>query len=218
MCVALCRRALVLALLISIVLPPEPVARAAADPGGSPVRPAAPTSRYDWPLRPAPPQVTRRFDPPPRPWLAGHRGVDLAAPVGATIRSAGAGVVHFAGQVAGRPVVSIAHAGGLRSTYEPVTSALVAGASVVTGDPIGELEPGHTGCPVDACLHWGLRRGAEYLDPLALLGLGRVRLLPITASPGAAGTGAAAVAQRRRKRASSGDRRSAKRSYSWAVL
>jgi hypothetical protein len=36
---------------------------------------------------------------------------------------------------------------------------------------------------VVACLHWGLRRAAadgyvDYLDPLLLLGLGRVRLLP----------------------------------------
>ena len=54
------------------------------------------------------------------------------------------------------------------------------------GDPLGLLDPGHRGCPVAACLHWGLRRpsttgavGAlEYLDPLLLLGLGRVRLLP----------------------------------------
>ena len=54
------------------------------------------------------------------------------------------------------------------------------------GDPLGVLDPGHRGCPVAACLHWGLRRpsttgaaGAlEYLDPLLLLGLGRVRLLP----------------------------------------
>jgi hypothetical protein len=31
---------------------------------------------------------------------------------------------------------------------------------------------------VAACLHWGLRSGALYLDPLILLGLGPVRLLP----------------------------------------
>jgi hypothetical protein len=33
---------------------------------------------------------------------------------------------------------------------------------------------------VDASvLHWGLLRGTDYLDPLALLGLERVRLLPL---------------------------------------
>lgn len=134
-------------------------------------------SPYEWPLA-AEPRVTRWFDPPPRPWLPGHRGVDLAAEPGATVRAAGPGVVHFAGPVAGVGVVSINHAGGLRTTYQPVTPSVSAGDAVVAGDPIGVLEPGHPGCLAAACLHWGLRRGATYLDPLALLGIGRVRLLP----------------------------------------
>jgi murein DD-endopeptidase MepM/ murein hydrolase activator NlpD len=134
---------------------------------------------FGWPL--APPSVVRRFDPPPQPWLAGHRGVDLAAPSGAVVRAAGAGTVIFAGQVAGRGVLSVVHAGGLRTTYEPVTATVVVGEVVTTGAPLGTLDAGHPGCPVAACLHWGLRRGDLYLDPLALLGLGRVRLLPTSA-------------------------------------
>jgi murein DD-endopeptidase MepM/ murein hydrolase activator NlpD len=51
------------------------------------------------------------------------------------------------------------------------------GDRVGAGDPIGMVEPGHPGCPVAACLHWGLRRDADYLDPMLLLGF-RVRLLP----------------------------------------
>jgi hypothetical protein len=35
------------------------------------------------------------------------------------------------------------------------------------------------GCPVAACLHWGLRRGEVYLDPLSLLAPPEVRLLPM---------------------------------------
>src|SRR4051812_3710912 len=58
---------------------------------------------------PGPPVVTRPFAPPPRPWLPGHRGVDLAAGPGTEVRAAAAGVVIFAGELAGRPVVSIAH-------------------------------------------------------------------------------------------------------------
>ena len=46
------------------------------------------------------------------------------------------------------------------------------------GSPIGALAAGHAGCPRAACLHWGLRRGEAYLDPLALLRPPRVRLLP----------------------------------------
>lgn len=79
--------------------------------------------------------------------------------------------------VAGRGVVSIDHGGGLRTTYEPLIAQVSAGQRVALGAVIGLLLPGHTGC-AGACLHWGLRRGAEYLDPLGLLTSGRVRLLP----------------------------------------
>ena len=99
------------------------------------------------------------------------------------MRAAGAGTVVYAGVFAGRGVVSVAHSGGLRTTYEPVTATVAAGDTVPAGGPLGTLEPGHPGCPETACLHWGLRRGDVYLDPLALLGLGRVRLLPLSSSP-----------------------------------
>ncbi|MGK5678725.1 M23 family metallopeptidase [Actinoplanes sp. URMC 104] len=132
---------------------------------------------FGWPV--VPPSVSRPFDPPAERWLSGHRGVDLAGAPASPVRSAGPGTVLFAGLVAGRGVVSVAHAGGLRTTYEPVTASVSVGEVVARGDPLGRLQPGHPGCPAAACLHWGLRRGPLYLDPLALLGLGRVRLLPV---------------------------------------
>ncbi|MFJ8577546.1 murein hydrolase activator EnvC family protein [Micromonospora sp. NPDC093277] len=164
-------------------------------------------SRFDWPLT-GTPRLVRRFDPPPQPWLPGHRGVDLAAAPGAEVRAAGTGIVLFAGPVAGRPVMTVGHADGLRTTYEPVQPGLPVGTAVTTGTPIGALLAGHPGCPADACLHWGLRRGEEYLDPLALLGLGPVRLLPLDVR-------AADAAQ---PWASSVGRRTAKRWYSSGVL
>ncbi|KAA9149984.1 M23 family metallopeptidase [Amycolatopsis acidicola] len=124
--------------------------------------------RFAWPLSPAP-QVTRTFDAPESPYGPGHRGVDLAAAPGQQVLAAGPGVVVFAGQVAGAGVVSIDHDGGLRTTYEPVTPLVAAGAQVYGGQPIGTVNPGHPGCSVAACLHWGVRRGEEYLDPLALI-------------------------------------------------
>ncbi|MDQ7907254.1 M23 family metallopeptidase [Phytohabitans sp. ZYX-F-186] len=145
-----------------------------------------PAGEFRWPLD-GPPHVARRFDPPPRPWLAGHRGVDLAATAGVPVRAAGGGTVHFAGSVAGRGVVSVTHPNGLRTTYEPLEPTVHAGQTVAPGDQIGTLAAGHAGCPAAACLHWGLRRGDEYLDPLALLGLGRVRLLPLAAPAQTAG-------------------------------
>ncbi|GGJ76788.1 hypothetical protein GCM10010123_03510 [Pilimelia anulata] len=123
--------------------------------------------------------VARPFDPPPEPWRPGHRGVDLGGRGGAVVRAALAGRVLFAGTVAGRGVVSVAHADGLRTTYEPVTGPPPAGTEVVAGGPLGRLAAGHRGCARPACLHWGLRRERDYLDPLAVLGLGRSRLLPL---------------------------------------
>ncbi|WP_369141231.1 M23 family metallopeptidase [Modestobacter versicolor] len=122
--------------------------------------------------------VARPFDPPPGPYAAGHRGADLAGTAGQPVLSAGAGVVAFAGLVAGRPVVSVEHPGGLRTTYEPVQPTVAAGQPVARGSPLGVLVAGHVGCPVAACLHWGLRRSGTYLDPLSLLRPPRVRLLP----------------------------------------
>jgi len=188
------------AILVLLLLPAGPAAArpaAPAPPAPAPAvpgpavpavpEPPAPVSGYRWPLAGAP-AVTRPFQPPPRPWLPGHRGVDLAGSPGLLVLAAGTGVVAFAGSVAGVGVVSIDHPGGLRTTYEPVTPLVAAGAPVVAGQPIGVLLPGHEGCPVAACLHWGLRRGGDYLDPLTLLGLARVRLYPVTvaSSPGRA--------------------------------
>ncbi|GAA1377817.1 murein hydrolase activator EnvC family protein [Catellatospora chokoriensis] len=132
---------------------------------------------WRWPLAGSP-HLVRRFDPPPQPWLPGHRGVDLAAAPESPVLAAGGGTVVYAGVLAGRGVVSVDHPSGLRTTYEPVTPLVKAGDTVTAGTPLGILAAGHPGCSATACLHWGLRRGTVYLDPLAVLGLGRVRLLP----------------------------------------
>ncbi|MFZ2173945.1 MAG: M23 family metallopeptidase [Rhodococcus sp. (in: high G+C Gram-positive bacteria)] len=141
---------------------------------------AAPDAMFDWPLHPRP-RVVRAFDNPEHDWLPGHRGVDLGGVADQAVLSAGAGVVVFAGLVAGKPVVSVDHPGGLRTTYEPVTARVTTGVRVGRGTVLGTLEPGHPGCiaPVSACLHWGLRRDREYLDPLGLLPVVPVRLEPV---------------------------------------
>ncbi|MBW8764957.1 MAG: M23 family metallopeptidase [Geodermatophilales bacterium] len=158
-------------LLLAAVLAPVP---AAAEPV---VPPAPATALWSAPVG-GELVVTRPFEPPANPYAAGHRGVDLAGPPGSPVLAAGDGVVAFAGMVAGRPVVSIDHADGLRTTYEPVHPSVGAGQAVARGSPIGTLAAGHTGCPSPACLHWGLRRGETYLDPLTLLRPPEVRLLP----------------------------------------
>ncbi|GAA3005879.1 M23 family metallopeptidase [Actinokineospora diospyrosa] len=136
------------------------------------------TSAYASPLLPARP-VARPFLAPAHPYGPGHRGVDLPGAVGEPVHAAADGVVAFAGVVVDRGVVSVRHAGDLRTTYEPVTPVVTVGAAVHRGDQIGLLTAGHPGCAeAPACLHWGLRRGKEYLDPLIALHRPRVRLLP----------------------------------------
>ncbi|MGY0230745.1 peptidoglycan DD-metalloendopeptidase family protein [Longispora urticae] len=136
-----------------------------------------PASGYRWPLTPRP-AVLRGFEPPPAPWLPGHRGVDLAGTPDQPVLSAGPGTVHYSGIIAGVGVVSVLHPNGLLTTYQPVRSSVRAGTGVGAGTALGTLDPGHPGCAAPACLHWGLRRGRVYLDPLTLVGHGRVRLLP----------------------------------------
>jgi murein DD-endopeptidase MepM/ murein hydrolase activator NlpD len=145
---------------------------------------AAPAGQFAWPLQPRP-SVERGFDKPEHDWLPGHRGVDLAGAPGQAVLAAGDGIVVFAGMVADKPVVSIDHPGGLRTTYEPVKAAVSVGSRVGRGTRIGTLEAGHEGCAAAACLHWGARREAggrnrrEYVDPLGLLHTAPLRLKPV---------------------------------------
>jgi len=119
--------------------------------------------------------VARPYLAPATPYGPGHRGVDLAAS-SAVVTAPADGIVHFSGVVVDRPVLSIEHAGGFLSSYEPVTSPLAKGDPVARGDPIGTLEPGHCAAP---CLHFGVRLDGEYVSPLVLLGgVPRAVLLP----------------------------------------
>lgn len=144
--------------------------------------------RLQWPLRPSVPVVTRAFDAPRPDWQRGHRGVDLAGTQGQPVYPAGPGRVVFAGLLAGRPLVSVEHPGGLRTSYEPVESAVRPGQVVSAGSPLGRLLAGHAGCPVTACLHWGAMWGpaqrADYVDPLGLLAATPIRLKPLDQARG----------------------------------
>jgi len=121
--------------------------------------------------------VVRRFDPPERRWLPGHRGVDLRASVGERVRAAGDGRVAFVGTLAGRGVITINH-GDLRTTYEPVEALVRVGERVRAGQSIGTVGTGTGHCGSGRCLHLGLRRGREYLNPMLLLGRTSARLRP----------------------------------------
>jgi murein DD-endopeptidase MepM/ murein hydrolase activator NlpD len=139
--------------------------------------------RLDWPLRPRP-AVARAFDAPEPNWQRGHRGVDLVAAAGQPVYAAAAGTVVFAGRLADRPVVSIAHPGGLRTTYEPVAAVVRIGQRVEAGTAVGTVQSGHPGCTAPACLHWGAMWGraadAAYVDPLGLVVTTPIRLKPVS--------------------------------------
>lgn len=141
-------------------------------PGAEPV-PAQP--RWNWPLSPKP-DVMRPFDPPDRPWLSGHRGVDLEPEFSSTPGQAGwqvsapaDGVVTFVGVVVDRKVITIDHGDGLRSSFEPVASELQQGDAVAKGQAIGIIEDAAGHCGTTKCLHWGVRRGDDYVNPLAFV-------------------------------------------------
>lgn len=144
---------------------------------GLPAYWASAAGGYTWPLQPRP-QVATSYDPPPRPWLPGHRGVDLVAAEGQAVLAADDGIVTFAGTVADKPVVAIDH-DSVRTTYEPVSAVVSVGQSVQRGATIGTVVAGHAGCAHPACLHWGAKRGETYLDPLSFLAPPAVRLLPL---------------------------------------
>lgn len=166
-------------------------------PAAMTVRPAAPAPDPTvpavgraWPvgLRPA---VLRGWEPPATPYGRGHRGVDLATPAGTPVRAVAAGRVSFAGRVAGKGVVSVELTGTgdppLRTTYEPVRAAVKKGDQVAAGQVVGTVEASGSHC-LRACVHWGLRRGETYLDPLSLLPpwllrRGPSRLLPVLGVP-----------------------------------
>ncbi|MEV0893413.1 M23 family metallopeptidase [Promicromonospora sp. NPDC050262] len=194
---------MLLAVALAALVPPPPAAalRSGPDiavrvgldhrlaPGASDRGAADPRTGYVPPVAGVDPPsgVERLFDPPAEKWGAGHRGVDLTAPPGAQVVSPGPGVVTFAGQVARRGVVVVTHPDGLRSSLEPVAASVPVGTAVAAGTAIGVVEgsqgtdePGATPnhCAPRSCVHWGVRRGERYIDPLSLLDRPPIVLLP----------------------------------------
>ena len=91
----------------------------------------------------------------------------------------------FVGVVVDRPVITIDHGNGLRSSFEPVRSDLDGRA------PPSRRETSWGGSsPATAdrrpCVHWGVRRGEDYVNPLAFVTDLRpsVLLPPLDPAPG----------------------------------
>jgi hypothetical protein len=132
-----------------------------------------------WPI-PAHAQASLPLVPPVdaaigRAWLApgsefgaGHRGVDFDVAPGTPVRAAAAGTVDFAGPVAGFGAVTIAHGGGLQTTYTRLSDVhVIAGERVAAGRWIGTASGAHTG---QEGLHLGVKLDGAYVDPELYLG------------------------------------------------
>jgi len=157
--VAMWLRMLALALLVGGAV-------GGAPPSAAAVPSVARLGAWSWPVS-GTHALARPYVAPAGPYGAGHRGIDIRAPLGAPVLAPDDGVVHFAGFVVDRPVLSIEHAEGVLSSFEPVQTSLVEGDRVVRGQVIGALLPGHCASP---CLHLGVRVGGEYVNPLLFLG------------------------------------------------
>jgi murein DD-endopeptidase MepM/ murein hydrolase activator NlpD len=137
---------------------------------------------YVWPVRGP---VVYPFEAPETPYGSGHRGIDIAAPLGTPVHSAGPGRVAFAGRVGVDLFVSVDHPDGVRTTYSWLgTVSVRAGDAVGAGEPIGATGAGHPG-RLPPHLHFGARVGELYIDPLLLLEggsvVGLIRLAPLDA-------------------------------------
>jgi Peptidase family M23 len=131
--------------------------------------------------------VVRPFVLGDDPYAAGqHRGIDIGAAPGTTVRAAIDGSVSFVGTVpAGGKAVTVRTAGGLSVTYiELGATGVERGADVAEGDTIGTIGPA-------AHVHLGVRVTADaqgYLDPLQFLparSTGPARADPVPESPAA---------------------------------
>jgi hypothetical protein len=118
--------------------------------------------------RPVNGAVVRPFEQPVSVYGPGHRGVDFAAPPGTPVRAANDGVVTFAGSVAGSLHVTVAHEGNLRTSSSFLQSIAVHEGEVVARGTVvgtaGGAGPEHDG----SVLHFGLRVGDVYVDPMVL--------------------------------------------------
>jgi hypothetical protein len=128
---------------------------------------SADTPAGTW-VRPVDGPIARPFAAPVSSYGPGHRGVDLVAPPGTPVRAANDGVVAFAGLVAGSLHVVIRHSHDVRTSYSFLRSIAVdTGEQVRRGSVVGTA--GGSGSDhAPGVLHFGLRIGARYVDPMVL--------------------------------------------------
>jgi murein DD-endopeptidase MepM/ murein hydrolase activator NlpD len=129
-------------------------------------------------------RIASRFNPqrmhPVLHVIMPHNGVDFAAPVGTPIYASASGIVKSAGDSGPcGNMVQIDHPGGLTSAYchmSRFAAGLHVGQHVEARQLIGYV--GQTGRATGPHLHFAIKRGDVYIDPLALK-LDGLRVVPL---------------------------------------
>lgn len=115
--------------------------------------------------------VVQRFVAPRCERCAGHRGVTVRTTPGDSVVAVRGGTITFAGQVATKFFVVERISPGVRVTYgwlASIRSGVNVGTPVAAGEVLGT---------VGESTYLGVRVGVSYVEPLAYLGLWRVRLV-----------------------------------------
>jgi murein DD-endopeptidase MepM/ murein hydrolase activator NlpD len=140
---------------------PAPVARSTPT-----ARPKAPSTAWHWPLLGP---ITQRFGESLTRYGV-HNGLDINGETGDPVRAARGGRVVVAGSYdrCGGLQVHIDHGDGLVSWYRHLSRIDVEeGTLVEAGTVIGRV--GNTGCSLGSHLHFGIRKGSTFVDPLDYL-------------------------------------------------
>lgn len=136
-------------------------------------------------------RIVKAFDKPEKNWNAGHRGIDVAALPGESVRAPASGRVTFAGKVAGTSSVSV-DVGAYTVSFTGVDALQAKGDTVSVGDTIGTVStPSHC---ANGCIHIGLWRSnvkKDYLDPTGFFSAGYSVLLKMSEAPDEPPTGSA---------------------------
>lgn len=165
-------------------------AGAAASGADAATQPAAGRGAWPWPLLG---ELITAYKNGNDPYAAGqHRGIDIAAPVGAPVRAVVGGRVSFAGRLPdGGLAVTLASADGdwLISSLHLSALGVARGERVGAGALLGRVGTSGRRSASVPHLHLSVRRTASraYVDPMALLGAPRVADAPnATSVPSAA--------------------------------
>lgn len=121
--------------------------------------------------------LTRRYEEPPTPFAAGHRGVDIEVDAGVSELRAPIGGVVDTAVVVGNRFVTIERNATIRVTMSYLSAALVLdGATVSAGEVVARAGVGHPESTAAEHVHVSVRvadvldpSGWRYVDPMPYL-------------------------------------------------